>query len=441
MKPHNRDWISSLVVFIVAIPLSLGISLASGVPLMSGMIAAITGGVVVGLLSGAPLSVSGPAAGLTVLVYGIVQQHGVLGLAIVTLMTGALQMLMAALRVGRVFALVPEGVLKGMLAAIGAIITLGQMHILMGAPMPSDPATALARMPASLQQSLQPENPGLLSFMAPVLFCGLIAIAIQYLWKHVPRKIGWLPAPLAAVLIVTPLSLLWPMSRIELDSFGSIIGSAAQHVVSLSWLTDFPGLLLAALGLTLVASAESLLTARAVDLLQIKRDGSCPPAQLNRELMAQGAGNFLSGFLGGLPITSVIVRSAANIDAGAKTRWSTILHGTWILLAVLFFAQALEFIPLTVLASILIVTGIKLLNPQGLIQTWQKDRMQATHWIVTLVAILATNLLTGLAIGLGWAAVATLIQRKLMRQSRVAASAQSFDSASPPREPEGTQAA
>lgn len=401
--PTGMDWTASLVVFIVAVPLSLGIALASGAPPATGLIAAAIGGIVVGLFSGAPLAVSGPAAGLTVLVYQVIQDFGLTGLAVATALAGSVQLAMGAFRTGWIFSLVPAGVLKGMLAAIGAIILVGQLHVLTGGSVPASPTEALLTLPAAAISALgAAEGP---AWMKPALLCGLLAVAIQLLWSRYLGKLKWFPAPLAAVVIVTPLSLLWTMDRIDLAPFGAVMSSNLSNVTSGTWLAESSGILAAALGLALVASAESLLTARAVDILHSEREKrEVAPADLNRELLAQGGGNLLSGLLGGLPVTAVIVRSAANVSTGAHTRWSTVLHGVWVAVFTLALARILEFIPLSVLASVLVLTGVRLLNPGGLIQTWRSERMQAVFWVVTLVAIVTTDLLVGLGIGLSVAA-------------------------------------
>lgn len=405
LKLNKKDSIASLVVFIVAIPLSLGIALASGTSAYSGLVAAIIGGIVVGILSGAPLMVSGPAAGLTVLVYQIVQDVGIIGLAYATICCGLFQVLLSYFKTGKLFTLIPRTVLEGMLAAIGLIILLGQLHVMMGFAVPKSPVQALLTLPQSLQNTFT--EYGVLS---PVLFCGLLGIFIQLLWPKFFKK-SWIPGALPAVLIVTLLSLFWNMPRLEISSL------LPQIKASLTSLTSHPNtlsllnILSLGLGLAIVASAESLLTARAVDLLA-QKENIKHQSDLNKEMKAQGFGNIISGILGGLPVTGVIVRSSANIQAGALTRQSTILHGLWVFIFLVFFPFLINKIPLTALAAILVVTGIKLLNLKHLLALLKTEPIPASQWLITLFAILITDLLTGLIIGITYSFLVYVIQEK-----------------------------
>lgn len=388
--PRKEDFLASLIVFIVALPLSLGISMASGMSAESGLITAIIGGMVCGLLSGAPMVVSGPAAGLAAFVFQLVQEHGIKGLAIITVVAGLIQILMGAFRMGKLFTYVPKAVLEGMLSVIGFIIASLQLHVLMGSPLPKSPIQAFTNMPETLR-----------NIYIPILICGLVALIIQIYWGKVFKKLSWIPGALPAVIIVTALSLIWEMPRVQ---FGNFISGIIESMDSLSFSSIFQsgfwGLLLAALGLAVVASAETLLTAIAVDGLASKNDSKHIKSNLNQELLAQGVSNSLSGWLGGLPMTGVIVRSAVNVNAGAKTKWSTILHGLWIGLFVIFLPGVLQLIPLTALAAVLVITGVRLLNVKEFIHVIRKSRRQGFVWATTFCAIFLTDLLTGLIIGL-----------------------------------------
>jgi carbonic anhydrase len=406
---RKEDVPASLVVFLVAVPLSLGIGIASGVSAESALIAAVVGGVVVGLLSGAPLMVSGPAAGLTVLVYQTVEQYGPLALAVIVVACGLFQVIFGYLKAGSLFTLVPFSMLHGMLAAIGFIILLGQMHVLVGEHIPNTPFKAMEMLWPSLQQGLSHE----IHIITPVFLCGLLAIFLQVIWPRVFPRLKWIPGALPAVVIVTLISLFWEMDRLYVENLIPLAREGFGDFFTLWWLKDDIVLFMSiGLGFTLVASAESLLTARATDVLVRERNSqdSEKSSDLNRELIAQGAGNITSGILGGLPLTGVIVRSSANVDAGAKTRWSAVLHGSWILLFILLAPVLLSKIPLTVLASILVVTGVKLLKFREMMRTFRTDRVDGMIWIFTLLAIISTNLLTGLALALAFAIVIKLTE-------------------------------
>jgi MFS superfamily sulfate permease-like transporter len=398
--PSRNDIVASLGVFTIAVPLSLGIALASGVPASSAIVTAIVGGLVVGLISGAPLVVSGPAAGLAALVLQYVQQFGLTGLAIITIMAGLFQISLGAARFGRFFNLVPKSVLQGMLAAIGVIIAMGQVHVLIGQAVPSSVTAAITTLPDALLRTAA-------SPIGIIISClGLAAIALQIFWPKVSGKLSWLPGALPAVFVITLVSMLWDVPRVQ---FTSIIADAQVSIANLfSSVAPWASVgiyLLPAIGLALVASAETLLTARAVDTLAAA-NGIKSNAKLDTEMIAQGVGNSISGILGGMPMTGVIVRSAANLNFGAETRWSTVLHGAWIFVAVIALPFVVTAIPLTALAAVLVITGFKLLNPTQVAAIFRSSRVEGTLWFVTFAAILATDLLKGLAIALAAAVVA-----------------------------------
>lgn len=392
-RPTVKDGLASLGVFFVALPLSIGIAMASGVSAEAGLISAIIGGIVVGLLSGAPLVVSGPAAGLTALVLQYVQQFGFTGIAVIAVIAGALQVVLGMLRMGRLFTLIPHAVLHGMLAAIGFIIAVNQLYVLAGVAAPTGTLPTLAGLGSLLQQASTQQT------IQIILSFGLIAMAIQLVWQKIPRLATFVPGAVPAVIGVTLLALNSDIPRVTLVGLGSSWDQHWQGLQSASWLNQLPQFLVAAIGLALVASAETLLTARAVDQLSAAV-GRSSKSDLNQELLAQGVGNTLCGLCGGVPMTGVIVRSAANVQFGARTRWSTIFHGTWIWLFVGTLPFILTRIPLTALAAVLVLTGFKLLNLSGLRMMFRRDRAGAFVWILTLAAIVATDLLKGLAIGL-----------------------------------------
>jgi MFS superfamily sulfate permease-like transporter len=394
--PKPKDWVASLVVFIIAMPLSLGIALASGASPAAGLVTAVAGGIIAGILAGAPLSVTGPAAGLTAIVFQLVQEYGLDGLAIITVICGVLQLIMGLARTGKVFTWIPTLVLEGVLSAIGVIIVLGQLHVLAGAPIPKSPILAALSLPQSYAAAIGAEG----LWLTPVLLCGLLAIGFQLAWnKWVPTTLKWLPAALPAVVLITALSLFWDMPRVALEPFMSVIESATGKFFAGGWMSELSIYVVPAIGLAIVASAESLLTARAIDILVSARP-HFKPSNLNRELIAQGAANLTSGVIGGIPMTGVMVRSAANVNAGGETRWSTILHGLWIALFVILAPGLLAKIPLTALAAILILTGWKLINLKHFVHSFKENAVGGLIWFGTTAAVFTTDLLKGLIIGI-----------------------------------------
>ncbi len=372
----RRDLPASFVVFLVAMPLSLGIALASGAPVIAGLIGAVVGGVVTGLLAGAPLQVSGPAAGLTVVVYGMVQQFGWETVCLATACAGLLQLLLGYLKVARGALVIAPSVVHGMLAGIGISIALAQLHVLLGGASASSPVANLLALPARLAD-----------VSLPAALLGVVTIAVLVSWKKLPW--AWLravPAPLVAVVVGTALSLFAKMDvqRVDLP--------AALTLPRLKTPADWDAFGLAVLTLALVASIESLLCAVATDKLH-----GGPRANLDKELTAQGAGNLFSGLLGGLPVTGVIVRSSANISAGGVSRWSAVFHGVWVLLGVLFLGPMIEGIPLAVLAGLLIHVGIHLVNLHHIHELTVHNEARI-YW-ATVFGVTCLSLLAGVGIG------------------------------------------
>ncbi len=389
MKFFREDIVASVIVFIVALPLSLGVALASGGSPEAGLITAIIGGIVCGFLSGAPLVVAGPAAGLSAFVFQLLQQNGLAALAAITLIAGLFQLSMGLFKLGRLFTYVPKSILEGMLSVIGFIIATYQVHVLLGQTTPSTTLKAIVTLPTAFS-----------NVYWPILLCGTLAVAIQLLWAKGPKSMTWIPGALPAVIIATLVSLFWEMPRVEIaNSIEAFVASA--KIINLEVISaNLNGIIPAALGLALVASAETLLTAIAVDGLAANRFKNHKPANLNRELIAHGVSNSVSGLVGGLPMTGVIVRSAVNVNSGARTRVSTMLHGVWILLFVILLPAVLKSIPLTGLAAVLVVTGFKLLNFNEFLHVWKSSRWDGILWALTFMSILLTDLLTGLIISI-----------------------------------------
>lgn len=392
----SADVMSGLVVFVVALPLSLGIGLASGMPPVSALVAAIVGGIVVGSFSGAPIVVSGPAAGLSALVLTQVHEYGIEAVYAIAVLAGVFQVIMGLARLGQHISKIPKPVLEGVLCAIGATIVLSQAYVLMGQKIPGAPVANIQGFVAALGRSFGGQ---FATFVAPALLLGLVAAGIQLLWPHVVPRLKWLPAALPATAIGTLVSLGFDVPRVHLDALAPHVAHAASNFFMNLGAFPWSIYLIPALGLGLVASAESLLTARALDVL-VSEKMPHVRTNLNRELLAQGLGNLVSGSLGGMPITGVMVRSAANFTAGATSRLSTILHGVFVAISVMALSSVMERIPLSVLAAVLILTGWRLLNIRQLVHHVRRGPLSSYLWPLTTVAILATDLLKGFGIGL-----------------------------------------
>lgn len=388
-----RDFTASIVVFLVAMPLCMGIAVASGVPPEKGLITGIIGGIVVGMLAGSPLQVSGPAAGLAVIVFEIVRDQGLSALGPILLLAGLIQVAAGIFRLGGWFRAISPAVVHGMLAGIGLLIVAGQYHVLFDAkPLPSG-LDNLAAMPARLLGLAPGQSGGALAAFA----VGLLTIGFMLGWeKFRPASLRLVPGALVGIVAATLAALLLSLdvARVNVpDSLASAIDFPGTEVFA-SFLN--PTIFVTAIAIAFIASAETLLSAAAVDRMH---DGV--RTDYNKELRAQGVGNLLCGAVGSLPMTGVIVRSSANVQAGAMTRTSTILHGIWILGFVALLPWLLREIPMAALAGILVVTGWRLVSLQHVKHLLhQYGRFPALIWAGTFVMVVATDLLTGVLTGL-----------------------------------------
>jgi len=391
----GRDLTASIVVFLVAMPLCMGIAIASGVPPERGLVTGIIGGIVVGLLAGSPLQVSGPAAGLAVIVFEFVREHGLDALGPVLLLAGVFQLVAGALKLGGLFRAISPAVVHGMLAGIGALIVIGQFHILFDAKPMSSGLENMAMMPVRVL-GLDFSD---IAATELALVLGLVTIGVMLGWEKLrPKSLTLVPGALLGVMAATLLAwgLDLGVARIEVPAS---IGAAFALPTSAEWFAPLasPALIVAALAIAFIASAETLLSAAAVDRMH---DGV--RTQYDKELRAQGVGNFLCGVFGALPMTGVIVRSSANVQAGAKTRLSTILHGVWILGFVALLPWLLAEVPMAALGGVLVVTGwrlVSLKHVQHLLKA--HGYLPAVIWAVTFVLVVTTDLLTGVLVGLG----------------------------------------
>ncbi|MER6958650.1 SulP family inorganic anion transporter [Streptomyces sp. NPDC000618] len=379
---------ASLVVFLVALPLCIGVAVASGVPAELGIISGVIGGLVVGAARGSTLQVSGPAAGLAALVAETVLEYGVAMLGVIVLFSGILQIVLGLVRLGRFFQAISLAVVQGMLAGIGLPLMFGQAYPAMDAKAPGTPLENMAGIPGLITDTLA--NPQ--AMIAAGL--GIVTVVLSFLWKKMPGPVKKVPAALVAVGIGIAVAAL-PGVEIKTLQVGNLLASVdvpgAEQFAGLA----NPGIITAILTFTVIASAESLFTAAAVDRMH---DG--PRTRYNPELIAQGAGNTLAGLLGALPITAVVARSSANVQAGAKTRLSRTLHGLWLLAFALLLPQVLALIPISVLAGVLVHSGWKLFAPEEFPKMWRQDRGEFAVMTLTTLVIVATALLEGVLIGL-----------------------------------------
>ncbi len=401
------DLAAGLVVFFVALPLCLGIALASGAPLFSGLIAGIVGGVVVGFVSKSNLSVSGPAAGLTAIVLGAITDLGAFDLFLcAVLIAGVVQLALGFLEAGTIANYLPSNVIQGMLAGIGVIIILKQLPHLVG--FDTDAAGNFSFLDTSgggtftaLAQALDFFTPG-------AVVVGLASIVLMKVWEKVPalKQLKLLPGPLVAVACGVVLNEVFIAT-------GSGLAIGGEHLVNLPASDGLAGFFeqfthpnlagfadrdvwIFGLTIAVVASVETLLCIEAVDTLDPHKRYTPP----NHELKAQGVGNIINGLIGGLPLTSVIVRSSANVNAGAQTKLSCIAHGALLLVCAAAIPQLLNKIPLATLAAILILTGYKLANPALVRRWWGHGWYQFVPFAVTVVGVVATDLLMGVLMGL-----------------------------------------
>lgn len=404
----GRDLLAGSVVFLVALPLCLGIALASGANLFSGLLSGIVGGLVVATISGSHTSVSGPAAGLAAIVAAqIISLGSFEAFLLAVAIAGLIQIGFGIAKAGALSAFFPSSVIKGLLAAIGIMLILKQIPHIFGHD--TDPEGEMSFH--------QPDHENTFSELLTLvqgethsgaIIVGLVSVTLLLVWDRIAvLKRSIVPGPLVVVMLGVALAL-------GLNSWGPGWSIEASHLVQIPVaenMSDFlgfltlpdisqilnPAIYLAAITIAIVASLETLLNLEAVDKLD-KQKRSSPPS---RELIAQGCGNFICGLIGGLPITAVVIRGSVNVGAGAKTKLSAIVHGGLLLLSVALLPQYMNMIPLAALAAILLVTGFKLASPKLFLQMWNEGPYQFLPFITTVAAIIFTDLLIGIMIGLG----------------------------------------
>lgn len=407
LKENLRfDLNAGFQVFLIALPLSLGIALASGTPPMAGLISAIVGGLVVSLLGGGSVSINGPAAGLIVIVLAGVETlgHGNIKVGYPFVLAaivcaGILQVVMGVFKAGKLSSFFPAPAVHGMLAAIGVIIMAKQTHTVLGvAPHAKETLEVIAEIPHSMMNA----NP-------EIAVIGLSCLALTILWQFMPAVFKKVPAPLVVVTLGIAFSRFF---QLGISHHSTLWGH--EHDIGPTYLINLPGSILngivfpdfsqfttaafwtVVLSIALVGSLESLLSSLAVD----KLDPFHRRTNLNRDVLAVGVGTTISGFLGGLPMITEIVRSSANINSGARTRWANFFHGGFLLAFIVIAPSLIHQIPLAALAALLVFTGFRLASPQAFIHTYKTGPEQLAIFLTTLICVLATDLLVGVACGI-----------------------------------------
>lgn len=513
------DFLASLVVFLVALPLCMGIAIACGAPVTAGLVTGIVGGIVVGCLGGAPLQVSGPAAGLTVICAEVIGDLGLAALGIVVLIAGAIQLLAGVCRLGQWFRAISPAVVHGMLAGIGVLILSSQLHVMVddrpqhsglanllsipeaiakGLPLPTwesrerrearlaqlqqfgnlhqrqselvnvmrssqlapddpsanDPLANLANLQRDILEEVQ-HSPGiqddralketrdaaegaLANALADLEFrsvtrsaesvgnaqaalesvlsqlknhdwaakIGALSIALIITWQaFAPKSLQFIPGPLLAVVVTTAVAWAASLPVLYVELPERLIDGLVHPDFRVLTSIESKQIFFAGLFMAVIASAETLLCAGAIDRMQAGHR-----TNYDRELAAQGLGNILCGLIGGLPMTGVIVRSAANVQAGARTQLSAVLHGIWLLIFVVLCGLLLRLIPTAALAGILVYTGFRLIGFREFFRLWQHDRSEAIIMLTTLVVIVVDDLLTGVLVGFALSAVKLLVR-------------------------------
>ncbi|MBQ4915887.1 SulP family inorganic anion transporter [Maribacter sp. MMG018] len=406
-KHWKKDLPASLVVFFVALPLCLGVALASGAPPFAGLIAGFVGGVLVGYLSGSSIGVSGPAAGLVVIVFNAITDLGSYELFLTSvILAGVIQLILGVLRAGVIGYYFPSAVIKGMLSAIGIMIFVQQIPLAFG--FSGDVNTDRIDFSGLHDQ-----------ITLGAVLVTFISLSILLLWDSILAKknkvFKLVPAPLIAVVVgIVVYVTLGQSGLFALHESQLVSVPVPQDVTSFIGQFTFPDfsaltnsdVYVTAFTIAIVASLETLLSVEASDKLDpLKRQ-----TPTNRELIAQGVGNTVSGLIGGIPITQVVVRSSANVMSGAMTKLSAIMHGILILLSVIAIPTLLNLIPQAVLASVLLVIGYKLANPKAFVQMYKLGKTQFIPFIVTVVGIVSTDLLKGIMVGLTVGLITVLLK-------------------------------
>ncbi|HMQ11579.1 MAG TPA: SulP family inorganic anion transporter [Oligoflexia bacterium] len=388
-----KDFTPSLVVFLISLPLSMGVALASGLPPALGLITGIVGGIVVGLFGGAPLQIAGPSAGLAVIIMEMVQKHDVAVFTLIVVITGILQFLGGYFKLGRYFRAVSPAVIRGMLSGIGVLIIVSEIHIMFDGHLYESGLKNLLMIPYAIFDTfIKRSNPNQTS----AAFIGTLTLFILFFWeKYKPIKFKVIPGALLSILIAIATSHFLALNIQYIDVPNNIL-----KIVSLPqwdiWTNSIkPDIFMAAIALAFIGTTETLLCANAV-----ARMHNGPATNYNKELATHGVANIICGLLGAPPVTGVISRSTVNVDAGATSKASAVMQAIWILTFILFFPNLLALIPTSSLAAILIYIGFKLLNISAIKSLFKYGKPVIFIFLATIIGIICLNLLNGIIIGL-----------------------------------------
>ena len=429
----RSDFLASIVVFLVALPLCIGIAVAVGVSPARALITGIIGGLVVGCIAGSPLQVSGPAASLFVIVADVIVKRreeylqlnpslddgsgqgsamafALAALGVSVFLAGAMQLTAGKLRIGRWFRAVSPAVIKGMLSGIGALILVSQFHVMLDhtAMWGDAPAHGGLQYLATIPEAILKCFTGGDRKHHLAALIGMVTIGTIVAWqKFAPKKISFIPGALVGILVATLVVLVTSFDVVQLQIQPNMLSDVTLPSVSWGGLLVDPATWMSAFVIGLVGSAATLLTAAAID--DMSRDIGVK-TDYDRELSAQGVGNMLCGILGALPMTGVIVRSSANVQAGGRTRLSTILHGAWLLIFIALLPQLLSYIPKSALGALLVYTGLKLLNPAQIRELWKAGRSEVAIYLITVALIVTVDLLIGVLVGVALSAAKLLHQ-------------------------------
>ena len=391
----GNDFLASVVVFIVALPLCMGIAIASGVDPAKGILTGVIGGLVVSVIGGSQLQVSGPAAGLAVLVLELIREHGIEKMSVIVFLAGIIQVMAGLSRFAPWFRAVPPAVIHGMLSGIGLLILAAQFHVMVDDTPKGSGINNLLSIPTAIYKGLNWTAHDGDSTHHIAAAIGVLTILILALWQNFARgRMKVLPGSLVAVVVATAVASCLHLSvhyvSIPNNLFAAISLPKPSLLISIfNWEIFFD-----ALAIAFIAAAETLLTCSALDKMH-----SGQRTNYDRELVGQGVGNTLCGLLGGLPLTGVMVRSGVNVNAGARTRASAFMHGLWILVFVAAFPNMLELIPTSVLAALLVFTGYKMINWKIFKELKQYGRAEAAIYVTTIILIVCVDLLTGVIAG------------------------------------------
>lgn len=387
----RHDVLASVVVFLVALPLCLGIAIASGVPPIAGIIGGVIGGLIVASLGGNAMQVSGPANGLIVVVALVSNDYGLEVLGAIVLLAGAMQVVAGGLKLGQWFRAVPPATVHGMMTGFAVIIFASQFHVMLDDLPRTGPLQNLFSIPEAIRDAFLSRDG---SHHAAIV--GVATLAVLLSWKPLaPRRLQSIPASIVAVLVGAAVAQMLNLQVNTVQLPRSLYDAMTPiSVGAIARLGEWPVFEIA-LTVAFLASAESLLSATAVDQL---RPGS--RTNYDRELFAQGVGNIACGMVGALPITGVIIRSATNVAAGAQTRLSSILHGVWLLLSVVALSGVLTYIPIASLAAVLLVAVFKLISMKALRNLWAYDKREILIYALTAAAVVSTSVMTGVVLGI-----------------------------------------